>query len=742
MQGTRNRVLSVAGLAATLVLVFLLAHWIAFTVASGWYQADLAGQSRLAVRGSQEALNSALSAGDRESIDSLAAAMSADEAILGAAICVPSLQILATGGNYPAAVLPCDSLRTSIERDPPGSGETWYTVLAASTGLQRSHLSIVTVTDSAGSTSAYVAVLQSLSGFAGRATSTRTILFIALAAMVIVGWMLLAASLRMATREWVRGLKRALRGETASAEYRPLLREIRDIVGAAGGGDGASPSPAHWTRERLRRLLRDRLRDEHVIVVANREPFIHERVDDSIRVVRPASGLVTALDPVMRSTSGVWIAHGAGSADRETADSNARLLVPPGEESYTLRRVWMSAEEEQGFYYGFANEGLWPLCHLVHVRPSFRAADWDSYVAINRRFANAVSEETDRKDPIVMVNDYHFALAPRFVRELLPEAIILVFWHIPWPDPERFGISPWREELLDGLLGADIVGFHTQAHCNNFMDSVDAYLESRTDRGDRSVNRHGRSTLVRPYPISVAWPPAINGDVPDAPSCRGIVLEELNVPADTILAIGVDRLDYTKGLNERMLAVEILLERAPDLVGRFVLAQLAAPSRTQLGRYQELGREVRETANRINARFGRDDYTPIRLLVEHHGQQRTNMYYRAANICYVSSLHDGMNLVAKEFVSARTDECGVLVLSQFTGAARELGDAVLINPFATDDFAEALYRALTMPLEEQQQRMRRMRQQVQENNVYRWGGELLSMVGKVADARQTPEPPP
>jgi trehalose 6-phosphate synthase len=441
--------------------------------------------------------------------------------------------------------------------------------------------------------------------------------------------------------------------------------------------------------------------------------------------VHPASGLVTALEPVMRACSGVWVAHGGGSADRETADRHGRVLVPPGEEAYTLRRVWLTDEEERGYYYGFSNEGLWPLCHTAHTRPAFRIDDWKHYQEVNRRFSDAACEEVDSEDPILLVQDYHFALVPSLVRQRLPRATIISFWHIPWPHAEVLGICPWRDELLEGLLGSSVVGFHTQLHCNNFIDAVDRYLEARIDREHAAVIQGPSTTLVRAYPISIEWPSRWAASTPPAGECRARVFAELGLRADALLGVGVDRLDYTKGVEERLLAVERLLERTPALRGRFTFAQLAAPSRTAIERYRELNSTVEAMAERINARFGAEGYRPVVLLRAHHEPPAVFRYYRAADLCYVSSLHDGMNLVAKEFVAAREDEGGVLVLSQFTGAARELTEALIVNPYDLEEASDALASALRMSRREQAERMRAMRALVAEFNVYRWAGRML-----------------
>jgi trehalose 6-phosphate synthase len=481
-----------------------------------------------------------------------------------------------------------------------------------------------------------------------------------------------------------------------------------------------------WNAQRLKQVLARHLHGEKVLVIANREPYIHDRgKDGQVRVLHPASGLVTALEPVMRACSGVWVAHASGSADRETADEQGRIRVPPGEESYIVRRIWLSPEEEKGYYYGFANEGLWPLCHIAHTRPQFRAGDFQHYQAVNRRFAEAVVAEADSEDPIILVQDYHFALAPRMIREKLPRATIITFWHIPWPNSERFGICPWREELVAGLLGSSILGFHTQLHCNNFVEAVDRYLEARIDREQSAVVQGGRSTFVRPYPISVEWPPRWLETAPSPEQCRAEVFADLGLPPHALLGVGVDRLDYTKGIEERLLAVERLLERAPELRGRFVFVQLAAPSRTEIERYQQLHHAIEAVVARVNQRFGAEGYRPLILLRAHHEPPAVFRHYRAADLCYVSSLHDGMNLVAKEFVAAREDLRGVLVLSSFTGAARELTDALIVNPYDIEEASAALGVALAMSPEEQRDRMRSMRSFVAEFNVYRWAGRML-----------------
>ncbi len=562
-------------------------------------------------------------------------------------------------------------------------------------------------------------------------------LFVGIAAVVALITVVIA---EISWRGWVAGIKAVISGDyllrspatrVAAPELRPELRPLaRDLQALVSDLEterrSRDESQTTWGPDALRRILRQDLKGDEILIVSNREPYLHvRRKDNVIEIQRPASGLVTALEPVMRACSGTWIAHGAGSADRDTVDKHDHVMVPPEKPSYRIRRVWLSEEEERGYYFGFANEGLWPLCHIAHTRPIFRAPDWEHYQTVNRRFADVVADEARTDDPIVLVQDYHFALLPRMVRERLPRATIITFWHIPWPNPEAFGICPWREEVLEGMLGSSILGFHTQFHCNNFFDTVDRFLEARVDRETFTISHGGDPTEVRRYPISIEWPPSALAIQPPVAECRKRVRERLGLHPDVHLGVGVDRLDYTKGILERFAAIERLLELEPRWIGQFSFLQAAAPSRVSIDEYQNLDARVRQVAQRINERFGRPGCPPIVLRIEHHDAAQVYEMYRAADLCYVSSLHDGMNLVAKEFVAARDDEQGVLLLSQFTGAARDLVEALIVNPYDIEQSAAAMHLALTMSPEEQRARMRSMRNIVQEFNVYRWAGRML-----------------
>jgi trehalose 6-phosphate synthase len=514
----------------------------------------------------------------------------------------------------------------------------------------------------------------------------------------------------------VTGLARTLVRARAVAEQEARLRLLGEHV---------------WTEERLKQFVQMRFGTRPIFVVSNREPLSHVIDGKRIAELRPASGLVSALEPIMVACGGVWVAHGSGDADRAAGE---RVGLPSDDPSYTLRRVWLDAAEEAGYYYGFSNEGMWPLCHIVHERPQFRAADWEHYRAVNRRFATTLLEEMEKAEaPIVLVQDYHFALLPRMIKQERPDARVALFWHIPWPNVEAFGICPWQEEILLGMLGADLIGFHTQIHCNNFLETVERMIEARVEWDDFTAVRGQHTTHVRPFPISIAVDDEAHGRLPS----RQALFAELEVQAD-FLGIGVERLDYTKGLPERLRAIERFFERWPEYRGRVVFVQIASPSRTRIERYQRLQQEVRETVRRINEDLGRRGWRPIVYRERHHDRDEIAAYYRRADFCMVTALHDGMNLVAKEFVAGREDDSGVLILSRFTGAARELREALLVNPYDIEDTAAAIHRAVRMPTEEQRERMARMRSQVREHNIYRWAALLLSELGRMPQSVSTP----
>lgn len=500
--------------------------------------------------------------------------------------------------------------------------------------------------------------------------------------------------------------------------------------------EGVEESPRFWTRDTLHQVVERTLQGYKLIVVSNREPYIHRLEGGRIICERPVSGLVTALEPVMRACGGTWVAHGSGNADRDVVDEQGRIAVPPEAPSYTLRRVWLTKQDEQDYYDGFANQALWPLCHIVFQRPVFRTEHWNAYRRVNRQFAEAVIEEGRGSPSIVLIQDYHFALLPRMLREAVPNLLIAQFWHIPWPNREAFRICPWGEEILDGLLGNDLLGFHIRYHCQNFLETVAAAVESRVDEEKSCITRRGRTTFVRPFPISLDIDAITElARSPELAQRTAALRAELGLESQRVI-LGVDRIDYTKGIPERLRAFDQLLQARPEYRGTVTFVQIGAPSRSRIPTYKSLAAELDSLVADINWKHGSGHWTPVLYLDTAHAPEDVLAFYRLADVCVVSSLHDGMNLVAKEYVAARPDLDGVLVLSRFTGVARELEEALQVNPYAVDELANALHLALSMDASERRARMGALRDTIARNNIYRWAGKIVSALGRIAARRR------
>ncbi|MDP3041657.1 MAG: trehalose-6-phosphate synthase [Candidatus Omnitrophota bacterium] len=482
-----------------------------------------------------------------------------------------------------------------------------------------------------------------------------------------------------------------------------------------------------WTEAKLKDLIHAKLGDNPLFVVSNREPYMHV-FDENMgkeTCIRPASGVVTAIHPILSACGGTWIAHGSGNSDRKFVNSKDKLGVPPEDNRYILKRVWLSKEEEQGYYYGFSNEGLWPLCHNTHTRPVFKESDWRMYKEVNQKFADSILNELPASSPLIFIQDYHFTLLPKMIKDKRPDAKVALFWHIPWPTPEAFMICPYQNEILEGMLGCDLIGFHLQNHCNNFLDTVNRLLESRVDIEKFSVVRSGKETFIRSFPIS------INARIGDSSFKIDPIREVEKLRKEfefknEIVAVSVDRIDYTKGIVERILAIDRFLDKYPEYKKKIVFIQLAAPSRTHIKRYHDLIGEIDELVEKINWKHIDGNWKPIIYLKKHFSQDDIQPYYRLGDICIVSSLHDGMNLVAKEYVAEKDDLSGALILSQFTGAARELTDAILVNPYSIEEFADSIKLSIEMPKEEKQRRMENMRKVIAENNIYRWAANIIN----------------
>ena len=500
-----------------------------------------------------------------------------------------------------------------------------------------------------------------------------------------------------------------------------------------------------WSLSRLQKLIRSWPKSRRFIVVSNREPFVHRKnPDGSIQCLRPASGMATALHPIMMASGGTWVAHGSGSADREVVDEHDRVMVPPDQPGYTLRRVWLDPEVERGFYYGASNECLWPLCHITFTKPKFRSEDWEAYREANRVFAEAVMEEVGDELALVFIQDYHFCLLPAILRERSNGRVVCAhFWHIPWPNREVFRSLPWGAELLNGLLGNDLMAFHIHYHCQNFLDTVDRSIEARVDPDHREIARRGHVTMVRPCPISIDFVEADRlAHSPEVKAAMEGWRQRLPQLRGRKVGASIERLDYSKGIPQRLESIERLFELHPEWLGAVCFVQIAVPSRDDLENYQDEQRAVDAIAARVNRRFGTPEWQPVHLLKEHHNPVDMAALHRLADVFMVTSLHDGMNLVAKEYVASRWDERGTLILSQFTGAARELRQAILINPYDIAQTARAIHEALRMSPRRQKRRMRLMREQVAQQNVFRWAGRLLSTmlrVGRTMDEAEWEE---
>jgi trehalose 6-phosphate synthase len=703
---------------AAILLIILAVTPLVTAIVEGWSRRDVELRSRLVFRSIEDRVANAISVATPTGLAQYFARLTEDEKLIALGYCDDTGTLKYATKSMPKE-LSCRSL-------PRGAAESFSTLATDRGRYLVSAFPLVS-----GDKKGEVVLLHDLTFVDARARQARLYVAIALIGVAAGLGLLATAVVQGLLRGWQRSIKTQIEefgspATNTAGDESVFNREIQSLLSELNVERRyAEGIKVEWSPATLRTLLEEELPNTQVLVVSNREPYIHNHANGEPALQIPASGLVAAVEPVMRACGGTWIAHGSGSADRETVDANDRVAVPPADPVYTLRRVWLSDEEQDGYYYGFANEGLWPLCHIAFIRPIFRESDWQHYVAVNKRFADAVVQEATQEDPIVLVQDYHFALLPRMVRDRLPKATIVTFWHIPWPNSETFSICPWREQIIDGLLGSTILGFHTQFHCNNFLEATDRFMESRIDRERSSVTASGLETLIRAYPISIEWPPAALAAQAPVEQCREAVRARFSLPPEAVLLVGIERFDYTKGILDRLRAVDDLLTREPSWKGKLVFIQAAAPTRNRLEKYSELQQEGLRLAAEINERHGDENYRPIELVVRHHSPDEVYELFRAADACIVSSLHDGMNLVAKEFVASRDDEEGVLILSSFAGASRELSEALIVNPYDTSAMAASLERALLMPKQEQRDRMRLMRELIRERNVYRWAAQML-----------------
>ncbi len=479
--------------------------------------------------------------------------------------------------------------------------------------------------------------------------------------------------------------------------------------------------------------IAEQLAEHGLVLLSNREPYEHVRTPEGVTVRSPAGGLVSALDPILCRVAGTWVAWASGDADADVVDDSGRVAVPPDDPRYTLRRVWLDPSDVNDYYLGFANSALWPICHMFIQHLEVRTRHWESYSAVNERFAAAVAEEAARVggSPMVWIQDYHFALAPALIRALVPDALIHHFWHIPFPPPDVFRLIPLgvHDALLRGLLGNDLLEFQTEGYARNFLDCVDRMMPGHVDRDAGTVDFEGRVMRVAAFPISIdvaEWE-----RLASLPRTREVAasLRTRYTTAGHKLLVSVDRVDYTKGIIRRLRALEQVWAEGPARRESFTVLLVATPSRTDVPAYADLEREVMQYIDSINHRFGTEKWRPIVLVHDNVDADLLAAVYAAADVCLVSSLQDGMNLVAKEFIACQKDGDGVLILSRFTGAADELDEAVLVNPFFIDTFADGICTALDMPPEERRKRMEVMRARVLSWTIQDWTDAVLDAAG-------------
>ena len=707
---------------------------------------DLEYRTRLLADSLKESIEPAYSAGSSEALQRTVDRFTDNERLRGLVVVDPRGEIIAVSENLPASirgdtlapnVMDADSSRGEFIRSSDGS----LYVFAVPLHEEQRVVGALLLVQNADFINTYIARIwwDNLTRLAVQ------VLFFSIVIAAIVRWVVVKPLSRLAE-----SVRRTRAGSSVSGVvtehsffFQPLANEIYKLSKSLTQARSAASEEARmrlekldtpWTAERLKEFVKAYLKNRPIVIVSNREPYVHEKIDGEIKYSVPASGVVTALEPVMEACGGLWLAHGSGNADKETADENGKIRVPPEEPRYTLKRVWLTPKDVQGFYTGFSNEALWPLSHMAHTRPTFRKTDWTSYRRVNGKFAETLlAEIKDLQNPIILVQDYHFALLPRMIKDARPDASVGFFWHIPWPSAELFSICPWRKEILNGILGADLVGFHTQQHCNNFLETVGKEIEALIDFERFSISREGHTSYVQAFPISIAFTNGVSAhsETPGSSvESDKTAFKKLGVETEYV-GLGVDRLDYTKGILERFRGIEYFLDAHPKYRGKFTFLQISSPSRESSEKYREYAVQCAEEAGRINKKFEESGWHPIRFEKKHYSHEELYPLYAAADFCLVTSLHDGMNLVAKEFVAAQDGEDGVLILSQFTGAARDLKGALIVNPYSAEEVAEAISKALAMSPAEIHRRMKMMRNAVRDSNVYRWSAEFLKTVANL-----------
>jgi trehalose 6-phosphate synthase len=423
----------------------------------------------------------------------------------------------------------------------------------------------------------------------------------------------------------------------------------------------------------------------------------------------------------MQRQKGIWVAWGSGNADFMVCGPENKVIVPEEEPQYALKRIQLTTKEIENYYHGFSNSVLWPLFHLFIEKVHPQQDYWNTYQKVNKKFAHTVLSEM-KKDEFIWIHDYHLSLVPYFIRKEKPDAKIAFFWHIPWPPWEVFGSLPQRDDLLKGLLSSDFIGLHTKSYVKNFIDCALKNETVHLNRKENILLSEDKKTKIRPIPLGISY-----SDFADSVLSKNAIkkakrLKKMHKNRNIIL--GLDRLDYTKGILDRLKAYESFLEQYPEFKEKIVLVQIASPSRNKIDEYCAMKKEIDEAVGNINGRFGNEEWTPVIYFSRRMTQQSLLAYYKAADVSLITPLRDGMNLIAKEYAASKDDD-GVLILSEFAGAAEELNDAILVNPFDVQKTAGAIKTAIEMPAEEKKQRFQSMKQKVKDRDSDWWLNSFL-----------------
>ncbi|MER2520184.1 MAG: trehalose-6-phosphate synthase [Bdellovibrionales bacterium] len=706
-------------LIATIILTAFALIPFAETITTEWFIADVRMRSQLIFSSIEDNVREALHLKNSSRIQSLFSRVAEDKRVIGLAYCG-----IEKAPVYKSKAFPDDY---SCDQNPITEKEVFDPIYLKGGSVLIASFPLAL---EAGEEGHKIVIAHDLS-FIDRREETTTkyaVIFLLVVCGVVTLITVLVA--RITLSGWTKAirnyLQKGLPPKGLSRDILPLIRDIqKEVRGLEKEYLRQRQDGAIWTDKNLQSLIRESFPSTQVLVASFREPVTHCRDDKgTVTEKRNVNGLVTAMEPVVKACSGTWIAIGVGKPDKKLD----HVKIEEFGKHYFLRRIRQSKSDYESFYHGICSGGIYPLCcSMGYIKPHFCEKDWLVYVKTNQMYADAIIAEAQTESPIVLVQDYQLALVPRMVKEKLPKAVVVLYWHIPWPNSEIFSILPWGKDFLDGILSSDIVGMQTAYMCNNFFDVVRANLEARVDMELDSVERFGHHCLVRAYPVSIEWPLERLSQIEPTEVCRKNLRDELGIPPQNKVFLGVERMDFVKGIPERLSAFHTLLRENKALHGKVNFIQIAALSpRKDLGVYTQTAQDVQRICSEINREFETENWTPVYLRLENQSKEDVYRFYRAADICVVSSLHDGMNLVAKEFIAARDDELGVVIISRFAGAVKELPHSIPVNPHDERDFVTALLAALSVPENIQREQMHTMREHLKHNNVFRWAGKILA----------------